>query len=131
VAAAAAGLAVALGWWLLRHRPYRVEVSGDSMRPTLEPGEWAIAVTRPRIRRGDVVVVEHPGRPGFEIIKRVLAVPGELAPTGRRLRPDELWVEGDAPGSSTDSRTFGPVLRRHVKGTVRVVYWPSGRRRRL
>ncbi|HSJ49782.1 MAG TPA: S26 family signal peptidase [Actinomycetota bacterium] len=129
--ATAATFAAAAGWWALRRRPIRVEIAGGSMRPSLEAGEWAIALRGVEIRRGDVAVVEHPGRPGFEMVKRVLAVPGDVAPTGRTLGPDEYWVEGDAPGASTDSRTFGPVRRNHVKGAVRLVYWPFERRRRV
>lgn len=99
------------------------------MRPALEPGEWALAAATRRVRRGGVVVVEHPDRPGFEMVKRVIAVPGDLSPDGRVLGPDELWVEGDTPEESTDSRAFGPVRREHVKATVRLVYWPPERRR--
>src|SRR5947199_7739602 len=50
---------------LLRMRPFRVEVEGDSMRPTLAPGEWCIATRSGPIRKGDVVVMERPDRPGF------------------------------------------------------------------
>jgi hypothetical protein len=39
--------------------------------PTLLPGDWALAVARRRYRRGDVVVVEHPGRPRYEMVKRI------------------------------------------------------------
>ena len=116
---------------MLRWKPFRVEVDGASMRPALEPGDWALAVASARIRRGAVVVVEHPDRPGFEIVKRVRSVPGDLAPSGRVLGPGELWIEGDAADGSTDSRAFGPVRREHVKGAVRLVYWPPARRRLL
>ncbi len=117
------------GWTYLRWNPFRVEIVGSSMRPALEPGEWALAVVPGRIRRGGVVVVEHPARPGFEMVKRVIAVPGDRAPDGRVLGGDELWVEGDAADGSTDSRAFGPVRRAGVKGSVRLVYWPPDRRR--
>jgi signal peptidase I len=123
--AAGAGGAYAL----LRWKPFRVEIAGPSMRPALEPGDWALAVATARVRRGSVVVVEHPRRPGFEMVKRVIAVPGDVAPEGRVLGPGEFWVEGDAPAESTDSRQFGPVGREHVKAAVRLVYWPPGRRR--
>jgi type IV secretory pathway protease TraF len=128
VAAAAVGLAVAYA--ALRWRPFRVEVRGGSMLPALEPGDWALAMTTP-VRAGDVVVVEHPERPGFELVKRVVAVPGDAAPDGRMLGADEYWVEGDAGGSSSDSRAFGPVGRADVKGTVVYVWWPSRRRGRV
>lgn len=113
----------------VRWRPFRVEISGGSMRPSLEPGEWALAVATSRFGRGDVVVVEHPERHGFEVVKRVAAVPGDVAPNGVTLGADEYWVEGDSPDASTDSRAFGPVHRRDVKARVRLVYWPFERRR--
>ena len=99
------------------------------MRPALEPGERALAVATRRVRRGGVVVVEHPDRPGFEMVKRVISLGGDLAPNGRVLDADEFWVEGDTPDESTDSRAFGPVRRENVKATVRLVYWPPERRR--
>jgi signal peptidase I len=124
-AAACAGLVLAY----LRWRPTRVAVEGGSMRPTLEPGEWAIAVAPRAIRPGDVVVVQHPARPDFEMVKRVVAGPGDVAPDGVVLSGDELWVEGDDPAGSTDSRQFGPVHLAQVKGSVVLVYWPPERRR--
>jgi nickel-type superoxide dismutase maturation protease len=108
-------------------RPFRVEVEGTSMRPTLEPGDWAIAVAVGRVRRGDVLVIEHPGRPGFEIVKRVRAVEGDPTPAGDALGEGEIWVEGDSPDGSTDSRHFGPARTEHVRGRVRVVWWPPRR----
>jgi nickel-type superoxide dismutase maturation protease len=119
-----AGLAAAYGF--LRWRPFRMEVEGPSMRPALEPGDWAIAIAPARVRRGDVVVVEHPERPGLEIVKRVVNVPGDVAPDGFAL-VDQVWIEGDEPQSSTDSRRFGPVAIDRVRGRVRLVWWPPGR----
>jgi mitochondrial inner membrane protease subunit 1 len=100
------------------------------MRPMLEPGDWAIAVVPGRLRRGDVVVVEHPDRPGFDLVKRAIGVPGDVAPDGFRLI-DAVWVEGDDPERSTDSREFGPVALARVRGRVRVVWWPPDRIRWL
>jgi signal peptidase I len=120
-----AGIAAAYGFQ--RWRPFRVEVAGASMRPTLEPGDWALAVRTRRVRLGDVVVVEHPERPGFELVKRVVPAPGDPAPDGPRGLIDRVWVEGDDPHGSTDSRGFGGVPTRLVKGRVVVVWWPPGR----
>jgi hypothetical protein len=128
---AAAVVSGTLAYCVLRWRPFRVEVSGGSMAPTLEPGDQALAVRARRVRRDDVVVLEHPGRRGFELVKRVTGVPGDLAPEGRILGDCELWVEGDAPDGSTDSRSFGAVDRTAVVATVRLVYWPPARRRLL
>ncbi|MCU0300016.1 MAG: nickel-type superoxide dismutase maturation protease [Candidatus Nanopelagicales bacterium] len=73
-------------------------VAGASMAPGLRDGDWVLARRVSRVRAGDVVVLEHPGRPGFLVVKRVDAV-----------GPDGYWVLGDAAEASTDSRHFGPV----------------------
>ena len=99
------------------------------MAPELLAGDWGLAVTPGRVRRGDVVVVEHPTRPGFEMVKRVIAVPDDLAPDGRILEVGEWWVEGDNPAESTDSRHFGPVALDAIKARLRLIYWPPSRRR--
>jgi nickel-type superoxide dismutase maturation protease len=127
VAGAASVLAAA--WWaFLRFRPSRVEIEGASMAPTLLPGDWALVVTPRSFRADDVVVVEHPGRPGYEMVKRLTAVPGDTVEF-RTLGADEWWVEGDYPQASTDSRQFGPVTREELRARVVLVYWPADRRR--
>ena len=101
------------------------------MSPALEPGDFALATSAGQLHHGDVVVIEHPRRPGFEMVKRVAGLPGDLAPDGRVLGAGELWVEGDNPSASTDSRHFGSVRRELVKAKVRLVWWPPARRRLL
>ncbi len=122
VAVALAG-AWACGWW----RPFRVAVEGESMEPAYRAGDWLIATRRGRIRAGSIVVVEHPQRPGFELIKRVVAGPGDMSRDGRVLGEDEYWIEGDHADRSSDSRTFGSVPRRVILGVVRFRYrWSAG-----
>jgi len=122
-------LIVAAAFVMARWRPFRFEVQGPSMRPTLEPGDWGLAVRARRIRPGHVVVLVHPARPGFELVKRVSAVGvGRLDGPGR-LRAGEVWIEGDAPGSSTDSRSLGPARLEDVRGRVVLVWWPPARMR--
>jgi nickel-type superoxide dismutase maturation protease len=129
-ALSAAATIAAIAVTLLRWRPTRIEYQGASMAPTLLPGDWALAVPRRRYHRGDVVVVEHPGRPGYEMVKRVASAPH--ARVGERvLGSDEFWVEGDRADASTDSRHFGPIRREQVKAKVLLVYWPKERRRRV
>jgi hypothetical protein len=100
------------------------------MVPALMPGDWALAVARRRFRTGHVVVVEHPGRPGYEMVKRITAMPGQLVGE-RTLEDDEFWIEGDRADASTDSRHFGPIRREHLKARVILVYWPKERRDRI
>ena len=101
---AGAAVGVAFAFSFLRWKPFKVEVRGPSMAPTLVPGDWALAVAPGKLRRRDVVVVEHPSRPGFELVKRITGIADELAPDGRILETGEWWVEGDNPDLSTDSR---------------------------
>ncbi len=129
-AIAGAVVAAGLGWACLRFRPTRVAIEGPSMMPTLVPGDWALAVDPRSYAPGDVVVVEHPGRPGYEMVKRIAAGPGAVV-GDRRLGPDEWWVLGDHEASSTDSRHFGPVHRDELRAKVALVYWPKERRRRV
>ncbi len=120
-------LAAGLAWaW---YRPFRVSIEGRSMEPELLPGDWALAVRARSVRRGDVVVARPPSRPGLEVVKRVTHGPGELAPSGSVLGPDDWFLAGDRPEASTDSRHFGPVPRAAVVGRVVAVYGPSSRRR--
>jgi len=125
---AAASVAVGVTWACMRFRPQRVEIEGGSMAPTLVPGDWALAVVPAGFERGDVVVVEHPGRPGYEMVKRLVGIPGDHLGE-RRLAPDEFWVEGDHEPASTDSRHFGPVHAEALRAKVLLVYGPGDRRR--
>ena len=117
------------------------------MRPTLDPGDFVIATRRASVRRGDVVVVDHPTRP-IAVVKRVVGMPGELVRVGEgaveidrasldepyahangraaewRLGVGEYLVLGDARAASTDGRSFGPVSRAAIEGVVWLRYWP-------
>jgi nickel-type superoxide dismutase maturation protease len=125
---AGAALVAGAAFAFARYHPARIEVEGVSMAPTLLPGDWALVVTPERFHRDDVVVVEHPQRPGYEIVKRLVGVPGSQV-AGRELGEDEYWVEGDFAHRSTDSRDFGPVTREQLKAKVVLVYRPLERRR--
>jgi nickel-type superoxide dismutase maturation protease len=94
----------------------RVEVTGASMRPTLEPGDRLLVLAARRIRSGDLVALPDPRQPARTLVKRV----GRVDAAG-------LTVLGDDPAASTDSRSFGPVPRRTVLGRVIYRYAPSGR----
>jgi signal peptidase I len=85
-----------------------VLVAGDSMRPTLLPGQrLAVGPLDRPPRRGDLVVVRReparPSDPGLEVVKRVVGLPGERV----RLAAGRLEVDGVqvaepylAPGAS-------------------------------
>jgi signal peptidase I len=113
----------------LRWKPSRVAIEGGSMAPALAPGDWCLAIPLRRPVVGDILVVDHPGRPGYEMVKRLMGAPGDRVGE-RTLGLDEWWVEGDFAAASTDSRQFGPLGRERLKAKVALIYWP-GRRRRL
>jgi signal peptidase I len=125
--------AAAVGVWAAL-RPYRVAIEGESMAPALRDGDWVMAIRPRRVRRGDVVVVEDPRTPGFELVKRVVGLPGDWLEVagchdeddaaGLVLGEDEYWVQGDSADRSTDSRDFGPVARSAIRGVIRLRYWP-------
>lgn len=107
----------------LRRRAFRVVVEGGSMEPALRGGDFLLAVRGLPVRRGSLLVVEHPTRPGHEMVKRAAGVPGDTV-EGVRLGPGWLWVLGDDPWASTDSRMLGPVPVELVKGVIVARYWP-------
>jgi nickel-type superoxide dismutase maturation protease len=75
------------------------------MLPALQPGQVVVATPWVRLRPGKVIIAINPG--GREVIKRVKSVTG-----------GGIVVEGDNPAASTDSRTFGPIDPRKVRGVV-------------
>ncbi|HZQ28381.1 MAG TPA: S26 family signal peptidase, partial [Acidimicrobiales bacterium] len=54
----------------------RVEVTGDSMRPTLEPGDRLLVVRWPWLRAGQLVAVPDPRQPDRVVVKRIAACDG-------------------------------------------------------
>ena len=113
----AVGVGVAAGWLVRRVR--RVEVDGDSMRPTLRPGDRLVVVAGRRARVGDLVTLPDPRSPTREVVKRVTHV-GD----------GTVEVRGDNPDASTDSRVFGPVPGSSIGGRVVYRYLPVDRRGR-
>src|SRR3954453_22443803 len=105
----------------MKHWPVRrAEVTGDSMRPGLQPGDRLLVVRAKRLRAGDVVALTDPRQPARVMVKRVAIV-----------GPEGVTVVGDDPDNSTDSRTFGPVPLDLVQGRAVYRYWPQGRRGRI
>lgn len=91
------------------------------MEPELRPGDWALLLPgRGRLPRvGEVVVAEHPDRPGFELVKRVAAVSPQ-----RGL----VWLAGDNRDQTSDSDQFGPVPAGLLVGRVVAVLGPRAPR---
>jgi nickel-type superoxide dismutase maturation protease len=87
------------------------------MAPRLPSGSRIVARSigdATRLRVGDVVVARRPDRPEVEIVKRIGAIDAGGA----------IFLAGDNPGASTDSRQFGAVMRHHILARVGWRYWP-------
>lgn len=77
------------------------------MYPVLENGQLIVIFSCKTYKRGDVVVFEHGG---IEKVKRVDGTEGSF-----------MYVLGDNPLVSTDSRSFGYISKTAVAGKV---VWP-------
>lgn len=133
-----------------------VKVEGTSMQPGLQNSD-RLFVNKfifdfGKIHRGDIVVLHSPLNPKINLIKRVIALPGDrldivngyVYVNGKRLNepyvplkyrdhtsmaigvvpPHEFFVMGDHRCVSEDSRDFGPVPRKDIYGEASLVYWP-------
>jgi len=89
--------------------PRRFVVADRSMEPALVDGQGLLAVRSGEARSGQLRCLEHPGEPGFWLVKRVDEVRSDGTMT---VRSDNESV------TTTDSRTFGAVP---VDGSFRVV----------
>ena len=124
--AVAASVAASVAAWLAVRGIPRVEIVGDSMRPTLHPGDRLVVAPRwagrlgGTVRPGDLAAFPDPRQPARVMVKRV-----------HSLGPEGLWVLGDNPPHSTDSRRFGPVALERVRGRAVYRYHPPDRRGRL
>jgi nickel-type superoxide dismutase maturation protease len=82
-------------------------IVGDSMFPTLVDDAVVVARRTTRLTPGDVVVLKH-GK--MEKIKRISKIEGS-----------RIYLLGDNPNYSTDSRHFGSVPAEDVLAKV---IWP-------
>jgi len=80
------------------------------MHPTLRKGMLVLAMRFLHIGPGDVVIVRHDN---LEKVKRV-----------EKIRDDKVFLTGDNPDSSTDSRNFGWLPQKAIMAKV---IWPGTR----
>ncbi|MCL5116583.1 MAG: signal peptidase I [Firmicutes bacterium] len=130
------------------------QVQGTSMKPTLENGDRVLvnklAFVFGKPKTGEIVVFKSPVNPSQDWIKRVIGVPGDTVsvknnvvyingkrypepflkyrhsiPVAPRYVPKGyLWVEGDNRPVSYDSRYFGLLPEKNLRGQAFVIWWP-------
>ena len=93
---------------LIFRRRRGLRVQGDSMLPALRSGENVLIDPHAVVRVGDIVAAHHPFKSSTKLIKRLVS----LGPDG------EMFLTGDNPAESTDSRTFGTISREKLIGKV-------------
>lgn len=79
-------------------------IVGDSMLPSLRSGQLVLFVAGRRPRVGTIVMLRHDG---IEKIKRIA-----------RIESGRVYVLGDNPAVSTDSRQFGWLGLETVRATL-------------
>lgn len=89
----------------------RIAVTGSSMAPTLQNGDFLLLYRSKRFRPGQVVLLEDKQ---FRLVLKRLSHRTEAG----------WWVLGDNPNQSTDSREYGEVASEQLKAIALVRYWP-------
>ncbi|KAF8631542.1 hypothetical protein AX15_002298 [Amanita polypyramis BW_CC] len=124
------------------------QISGRSMQPTLNPDsspskDIAIFdhishhITRP-YQRGDIVAIRSPFNPSRMLVKRIIALEGDVVKTRPpclepevRVLAGHVWIEGDESFRTDDSNLFGPVPLGLVESRLLFLIWPISRFGRL
>lgn len=141
-----------IGLFVLRDYDW-YPVVGESMSPTIQPGDVLLVQTGYKNwERGDLVLFQLDGEETL-FIKRIIGLPGDRVeavrgrlkvngqpwregPLSRVTLPDfpaqpvprgMLFMMGDNPPESEDSRSFGPVPEEGVQGKVRAIIYPFSR----
>ena len=126
-----------------------IRVNGDSMNPTLIDGEIMILNKIDKIERFEIVVIKHQNE---FLIKRIVGFPKEkivyiegklyindkevkdpykndfeIGHFSIELNEDEYFVLGDNRDNSLDSRYIGPINKKNIVGTTKIVMYPFDR----
>lgn len=119
-----------------------VRVDGDSMKNTLKNGDILLLYKLSSIDRFDIIVLDEE-KDNEKIIKRVIGLPGETVAIKKgkiyindkviddeyaygetsdydkvTLGDDEYFILGDNRLISKDSRYFGPIKEKEIKGKI-------------
>jgi signal peptidase I len=133
------------------------KVYGLSMLPGIEDGDYILVskatyfLNEPH--RGDIIVFHSPNDPNTDLIKRIIALPGDSveikdnkvfvndtplvepytleSPHYRmpleEIPPDHYFVLGDNRNNSSDSHRGWTLPRENIIGKAWITYWPPYR----
>lgn len=149
-------IAITLVLFLVVHFTMQAyQVNDDSMQNTLQSGQ-NVLVNRVAYlfhgpERGDLVVLSDPTNPSHTLLRRVVAIPGDVIaldsttvtvdgvqlnePYAQQkfnpgaetthIQPGQYYVLPDNRlSSNADSRYFGPIASNLIIGKAVLVYWP-------
>ncbi len=109
------------------------KIASESMWPELLKGDRVVvdktAYRRIPPQRGDIIVFVYPDDRSMVYCKKVAGLPGSILKDGEKdftVPHGMVYVYGNNPSKSEDSRVFGPVPLRDVIGKVRQVLYSSG-----
>lgn len=130
------------------------KVYGSSMLPNIHPGEYIlvskIAYFFHPPERGEIIVFHSPHNPNSDLIKRIVALPGDTVEVKNRkvfingnplvepyttqppkydfprqeIGADRYFVLGDNRNNSSDSHKGWTVPRQNIIGKAWITYWP-------
>ena len=148
---------IAVGvFFLLRITVQSFVVVGSSMEPNLEDGQRLLVnkvvyqIREPQ--RGDIIVFHQPNGRQVDLIKRIIALPGdtveikdeavyingsainepyiEAAPlytmAKKEIPEGEYFVLGDNRNNSNDSHSWGELPQQNIIGKAWLSVWPPG-----
>eukprot|EP01138_Halocafeteria_seosinensis_P012583 gb/GECG01012857.1/.p1 GENE.gb/GECG01012857.1/~~gb/GECG01012857.1/.p1 ORF type:complete len:136 (+),score=8.22 gb/GECG01012857.1/:1-408(+) len=117
------------------------QCQGPSMLPTLNDQGDVLLVDKltPKFRpytKNEIVVVRSPHTRGEKVCKRIKGLEGDTfcARTvlfAVQVPRGHLWIEGDNPQNSSDSRHYGPLPLALVEGRVVARIWPLNKFKRF
>jgi signal peptidase I len=135
------------------------KVYGPSMLPGIKQGDYILAnkatyfLNEPQ--RGDIIIFHSPQDPNTDLIKRIIAMPGDTVETKNgtvfvngtalvepyiseppqylllpeEIPPSHYFVLGDNRNNSSDSHSHGgwTLPRENIIGKAWITYWPPYR----
>lgn len=131
------------------------KVYGSSMLPNIQPGEYVMVSKAAYFihppERGEVIVFHSPHSPNSDLIKRIIALPGDTVEVNdgtvfvndtplvepyiseppkyayphQKILADYYFVLGDNRNNSSDSHKGWTVPRENIVGRAWLTYWPA------